>query len=718
MFTSPLFLIAAAAGAVVPLILHLMQTRRRVTLPFPTLRFLKLAEKQSSRRIRMEKFLLWLLRTLVMALLGLAFAMPALRRRGFAWLGDAPRDVALVVDASFSMGYQTGRDTVWNKAVEAAAAVIEGLGENDRFCLYLARGQPEAVVAEPVGDKEQGVKRLRALEPGTGSSQLAPAVTAAMKALRKDERGRELELHILTDRQELPWTGFGGGDRGAAAAAWDPKVIGERTAVFVTLLGVPAPQNAGPADVVLRPAVVRPGAPARIGVSVTRTGAATETTATLFIDGEESMRRPLGAAAQDPAANGFTVPDLPVGIHPARIETPRDNLPLDDAFHFVIRVEEQLPTLCVGTPEDSLFLRTALRTGGGPRADSPEPVPPDRLAATPLDGYACVFLCNALPLTGQAIAAVEQFVRQGGLLVVFPGMRAAPDAYAAWTCLPGVPAAIEEVPATLRRRTLLWEQPRHQLLAPLRQAAGAPPLGVRRALVWEQLAPDAVQLASTGAGRPFLLERPFGAGRVLMFAVAADRTWSDFPLSPFYLPLVVQCVDYSTGLGAKAPYYWTTESLPLAGLLPEDPRGITLTGPDQRPRPLRSTVREGRTELVAEDLSQPGIYTFAAVDRAEPVNALAVNLRREESDLTPLAPETIAGRLGAASLYLADDALALARQVEEHRLGRSYGEHLLWAALILAIAEFFYANALLRKKPKLSEQLAVDASGQAHGHAG
>lgn len=717
MFTSPLFLIAAAAGAMIPLILHLMQTRRRVTLPFPTLRFLKLAEKQSSRRIRMEKFLLWLIRTLIMLLLGAAFAMPILRKQGFAWLGDAPRDVALVVDASYSMGYNTGRDTVWKKAVEAATAVIEGLGENDRFCLYLAREQPEAIVAEPVGDKEQGVKRLQALEPGTGTSHLAPAVTAAMKALHKDERGRELELHVLTDRQELPWASFGGAG-GAGGAAWDPKVIGERTATFVSLLGVPAPQNAAPADVVLRPAVVRPGSPARIGVSLLQTGAATETTATLFIDNEEKMRRSIGQAAQDPAANGFTVPDLPVGVHPARIETPQDNLPLDDAFHFVIRVEEQRPTLCVGTPEDSLFLRTALRTGGGATATAPALIPPEQLATEPLDRYACLFLCNALPLSGQTVTAVEQFVRQGGLLVLFPGMRAGVDAYAAWTSLPGVPAAVEEVPATLRRRTLLWDQPRHELLIPLRQSASAPPLGVRRSLVWEKLAPDTVQLASTGPGRPFLLERPFGAGRVLMFAVAADRTWSDFPLSPFYLPLVVQCVDYSTGLGAKAPYYWATESLPLAGLLPEDPRGITLAGPDKRPAPLRSTVQQGRTALVAEELTRPGIYTFTAVDRAEPVNALAINLRREESDLTPLVPDSLAARLGIEDLYLADDLPTLARQVEEHRLGRSYGEHLLWAALILTIVEFFYANALLRPKPKLSEQLAVDASGQAHGHAG
>ena len=132
MFVSPFFLIAAAAGAVVPLILHLMQNRKRDKMPFPTLRFLKAAEKQSSRRIRMENLLLWLIRTLIMIFIGMAFAMPILRSQGAGWLGDAPRDIAIVIDGSYSMGYNTGRQTVWKKATDTARAVVEGLGDVGR----------------------------------------------------------------------------------------------------------------------------------------------------------------------------------------------------------------------------------------------------------------------------------------------------------------------------------------------------------------------------------------------------------------------------------------------------------------------------------------------------------------------------------------------------------------------------------------------------------
>src|ERR1043165_9368814 len=93
MFLTPFFLIFAGVGAAIPLVLHLMQSTRKMHLPFPTVRFLKLAEKHSSRKVRLENLLLWLFRTLIMALLGLAFAMPMIRSSGLGWLGDAPREV-------------------------------------------------------------------------------------------------------------------------------------------------------------------------------------------------------------------------------------------------------------------------------------------------------------------------------------------------------------------------------------------------------------------------------------------------------------------------------------------------------------------------------------------------------------------------------------------------------------------------------------------------
>ena len=200
MFLSPLFLIAAAVGAGVPLLLHLMQSRRKVTMPFPTLRFLKAAQKSSSSKVRLENLLLWLLRTLIMILLGMAFAMPMLRKSTFSWIGNAPRDVAIIIDASASMAYRKSGAPVWDSAIETATTIVDGLNEKDRVCVFVARAQPDPLISEPVSDKTDVLGRLKSLTPGPTISRLRPALDEAVKSLQKADENREFEIHILTDK--------------------------------------------------------------------------------------------------------------------------------------------------------------------------------------------------------------------------------------------------------------------------------------------------------------------------------------------------------------------------------------------------------------------------------------------------------------------------------------------------------------------------------------
>jgi len=709
MFETPLFLLAALIGGLIPLLLHMRQRRHVRPRPFPTLRFLREAQKASARRARIEHLLLWLLRTLIMVLLGAAFAMPVLRAAGGGGLlGRAPRDIAIVLDMSFSMSYQTGRGTAFEAAVETAIELIEGLGENDRFLIVLAGRVPRALIAEPIGDKATGIAQLRALRFEYDTSRLLPAIDMARDSLREAAGRRPTELHVLTDNQALAWRGEGAADAGAAPA-------GAREAtVFVTLTGAPAPENLTPAAVTVQPPLVSPAGGARVTVELGLTGPARETAVTFFVNDREAARRAVtaGAPLQEPIR--FTVPPLSPGVHTARIETPADNLVVDDTFHLLLRVRDTLPVLVCGTEADTFFLRAALRASGDDAVFSV--IAPDALAGTPLSGYAVLFLCNALPLSGQVIASIEQFVRRGGLLAVLPGSRAAAADYAAWQSMPGTPRAIRDVPRSQARQSLLWNEPDHPVLQGLEGALAAPVVAVQRMLVWDDLPDETRVLIATGEGEPFLLERPHGEGRVLLFAVSADRSWSNFPLTPFYLPIAAQLVEFGSGLGAAPAHVQGDVSVALDRLLPDAEAGIAITGPDGRPVPVRSVMQDGQPRLLLEDIRAPGIYTRRDTDPARP--AFAVNLPREESDLTPVDPDTLAALLGGATLHVATDAESLAALLREHRIGRTFGELLLWLVLVLMATEFVYANRLARGHAPLSATFTVETSGRVRAGAG
>ena len=620
-FLNPFFL-AFGAAVLIPLVLHMIQSSRTVRLPFSTIRFLKLAEKRSSRRIKMENFILWLLRTLLMVLLTLAFAMPMIRTKQFGkMLGRAARDVAIVIDSSYSTEYKVGRQMVWNEMTEVAASIIEGLSDKDRFCLYLAGDVVTPICPQLIGDKrEETATRIRALKPFNGSSQLCPAVMAANSTLEQETRRTEREIHIISDTHALPWAGFkrdekaevdksstntpsavGGLPSSAAAGSlWDPSKVNDRTTCFVTLLGPAAPENVSPISIDLEPKLITAETSCKVTVRLCRTGPPLETAVTVYVDDKEVARRSVLAGSGTTTEVPVMLPPVGQGSHAVRVETPDDSLPVDNAFYFLIRAKQKLPTLCVGSSDNTFFLRTALGASiGGVSPIAVKYIQPGQLGDEQLQSYVCIFLCNVIPLPGQDLGRLEQYVKAGGVLAIFPGDGARAPDYGSWSCLPSLPTAIADLSLSERKRLLNWDKPQHAMLASLKEGGVSPVLAIKRQLVCEKREDKAQTLVSTGSGNPFIMSRPFGRGEVFLFTVSADRGWSDFPLSPFYLPVVHQLVQYAAGGGTFTPYLWTTESLPLQEFLPEATRESVLKGPDGKQVSVGSAVEEGQTVLHA-----------------------------------------------------------------------------------------------------------------------
>ena len=327
-----------------------------------------------------------------------------------------------------------------------------------------------------------------------------------------------------------------------------------------------------------------------------------------------------------------------------------------------------------------------------------------------------VFLAGALPLSGQVVAGLTAYAADGGLLVFFPRSGGSLEEYRAWDCLPGIPTGVAALSGADSRRMLTWDAPQHPLLRPLRDSLAMPQISLQRCLTWETLHPQAVRLISAGASTPLLLQRDYGRGSVLMFSVSADRSWSSLPLSPFYLPLVMQILEHSGRVGAQAPFVWCADSVPMNGLVRHLEAEGALLDPDGRPVPVRSVAGAGREAAPAATLHIPGIYRLQAADGAgEPAPLVAANAPREESDLTPLEPGRLAQLLGVDALYTATDLETLQQAIREHRVGRTYGEHLLLLALLLIGVECLYANRLSRQTPGLTHRLGLTRSGRISG---
>ena len=139
---TPAFLIGLAALAV-PLLIHLIRRERQDAVAFPSLMFLSRIPQPVVKRRRIRNWWLFALRCLALILLVSAFARPFVDRGpGAVAQGDAAREVVILLDRSYSMGYGDR----WDRALTAARGAIDGLGQSDRASLVVFDATASALV--------------------------------------------------------------------------------------------------------------------------------------------------------------------------------------------------------------------------------------------------------------------------------------------------------------------------------------------------------------------------------------------------------------------------------------------------------------------------------------------------------------------------------------------------------------------------------------------
>src|SRR5438270_5188607 len=99
-------LVAGAALAALPVILHLFMRQTPKHVIFPALRLIRERQKRSRKKLRIKNWLLLLARMALLILMALALARPRLWSKSSLGDQEVPTALGLVFDTSLSMGYK------------------------------------------------------------------------------------------------------------------------------------------------------------------------------------------------------------------------------------------------------------------------------------------------------------------------------------------------------------------------------------------------------------------------------------------------------------------------------------------------------------------------------------------------------------------------------------------------------------------------------------
>ncbi len=710
-FLNPALLWGLVAAAI-PLAIHLFYRRRPRSVPFPAIDFVMQARRETERRLKLRRVLLFVARTAILAAAALAIARPRLESpEARAAAGPAgPAATAIVLDTSASMAYRLGGRTLLDRAREDVLEVLSSLAPDEPATVVVCGGDATTVAEPPSFDRMALRRTVAEAVQGQSHSDLTTCVTAAVRALGDPAAAASSRrrLVVATDLTASAW-------RLDAPAPVVPMPGGAQRPE-VSLLDAARGERLGNRWVSALVAEPEPAAGShgyRIAVAVNgeEVEAERDVPLTLRVGTGNDERTAVRSLLELPAS-GTTRKALAHdfgagGPAVVTVALPPDALPGDDALTLVVDVPRDVKVLVVnGAPsairhrDAAYFLEAALAGPASPVR--PTVVDAEGFARTRLADFDVVMLLD-LRAPGPKAAELSAFVQDGGGLFVAMGDDVDPDRWDA-EAKELLPAPLHVVKTAAERGTpgaegkaarlaeIDWDHPA------LRVFTGQAREGLESVRAWRYmlLKPGAKDggarvLARYDDGATALVESRRGRGRVMLFASTLDPEWSDWTIRTSFLPAMQRIAAWLAG---SLDERRSVPGLVGAPRTLELPAGLALAavvGPDGRERREGAAREAGKDTLPVVTPDRPGLWQVKVRDlatggeRIDPALAFAAWPDPRESDTRRLEPSELTAWFGGEALarVASDGKQAGSRQVP------------LWSWLLLLAVAAFLAEGLL-----------------------
>jgi hypothetical protein len=718
MFDNAILLWGTAAGSI-PIIIHLINRSRFRTVKWSAMHFLEQILRKQQRRLRIEQLILLLIRISIPVLLALCMALPIFTRMD-QLLGSARTSMIILLDNSYSMNAVPATQSQFTLARQEADKIIDSLPRGSEAAVVWLSANADSITG-PSFDNQRIKSHLAAAEEGFGIANSAAGLENAAKLL-SNSHYHHTEIVLISDFQKVSFS-----DKTASARLRSlEQITGLAKKPYITFLrvGEEVKENVAVESLNLSRVVLGINQEIRLRANIRNYGEGSYPEMRVYfrVDGQERSVSQISLGPKEAGQVLFRHTFDTSGSHYLEIHADADPLISDNVKRVSIPVLDKLPVLLVSgdtNPEplrsETAYLEIALQPFTLAQANLTDliqarVVPFQRLDVQDLASRKdrVVVLANIRQITDDQLKILEDYVREGGSLLIFPGDRINQDWYNSKLFKSGqgiLPTPLGNLSGSAKQRQapsgIVLQHYEHQALEFFNDPRNGS-LANSRIRLWRQLRePTALSkkinvIARLDSGDPFLVEKEFGAGRVILCCTACDADWSNLPMRPSYLPLMQRLVTY---LASKVyPPRNLAVGDQIAAFLPEQQidKIATLTDPDGRKHQLTVQKKPGHGIVQFDQTLQPGLYILEKPD-GKPIH-FVVDTSRDESDLTLLTQKEfndLAREMNAQPLESSSEYLQI---TEKRRSGQPLWQFVLTATLCMVLLEILLQQWFAKPK--------------------
>jgi hypothetical protein len=726
-FLNPIFIFAAGAAILFPLLIHLFNRQKVKKVYFSSLLFLRSLEKTRMRRVKIKEYLLLIIRSLIILLVVLAFARPAIRGGFASKVGaHAKTSTVILLDNSYSMRYETKDGSLFDLAKKKAQKIISQLKEGDEASLVLFASEPFLTMDRPTYDFKNLLAKLDESLPSYQTSDIGQALKKAFEIL-KDSKNLNQEIYLISDMDKSGWSY---GSWGYFTDGSFPSSEKRKAKLYLLDISPEKKENLSIEKIEFGNQLIEKGKPFQIKAQVANfTSQPVQSLLVgLYLDGRRVSQTDIDIERGGKATVEFVQTVEDAGFHTGFFEITDDNLMIDNRRFFAFKIPERIEVLLVGERQrDTYNLKLALNpqpeNGSGMVVGEADR---NSLALVDLNKYKVIIFSNLSKLSDVELTNLERFVKGGGGVLFILGSNIDPEFYTQQIVkrffdlpleLPLTPT--KNVGGFFSLEKIDWDHPIFQVYQNVvgsDQGAGLPPKEgdklpqIKFSSIFELPQSKNVKVISRfNLGKPALIEKNLGSGKVLLFATSLEEEESDLVIHPFFVPFVNRTVEYLASdlsrlsedflVGSKMEREidpaWIDSLRSLPGGME-----LKLVDPQNLETSLLPIIQKDKLMLKIQNTDKPGIYAIKTKEGV--ADRFAVNIDPKDSDPQKIEKSEIEKKLEGVSLFYLNPNDDIEKAILQSRYGKELWKPFLWIAFGLLALEMFLARS--RKKEIVTEE--------------
>lgn len=420
----------------IPLLIHLINLRRHRRVQWAAMDFLLESQKRNKKWIFLRQLMLLLLRTAAIALVVFMLAGPELKFQWGRFFGQGTTHHLVLLDDSYSMSDSWDQVSAFGEAKRVIGQLLDQATQqpgNQKLTLIRFSQASELTAGAEADNIEQPLTRqsyeaiIAKLNKQTVAESDAGPSAAIQAALSLPETAdaETRIVYLISDFRKDPWQTDAETAqllsqlRDQAAQLQLIQCVDQtRPNLAITSLEPESGIRAAGVETWMQVTVANYGSEPALGM-----------TATVLQDGH---KLPAVQFEKIPAGESvtrrFRVTFGSAGAHQLQAILESDSVEIDNTRYFACFTPPEFPVLIIDGSrqgDDGYYLRTALSPGGSSKPGwSPEIQRPEFLRQhDQLDKFAAICLLDVPRLDEPEIVALENYVKQGGGLGIFLGMR-------------------------------------------------------------------------------------------------------------------------------------------------------------------------------------------------------------------------------------------------------------------------------------------------------